>query len=232
MDFYSGFVTGCAFTLILVIVIQGWEIFRQRGATMEKTEEVLKPSRAQVAFEAVPDVVVFEDLADKPAQGPYDAPVTLVEFSDFHCPYCQRISPVLDRLMKNFPNEIHRVWRHFPLSIHPQAKEVHVASECAKEQGKFWAFHDAVYTAQKPVAGEKEIEKMAKEVGLNMRQFKRCLEDRRYEDVIDADIRKAKSLGVKGTPTLFINGKRYVGARPYRMMEEIIRKELASVKAS
>lgn len=163
-----------------------------------------------------------------PFLGPENAPITIVEFSDYQCPYCIRwYQEVYTRLMKDYQGKIRFVYRDFPLySIHPEAEPAAEAANCAGEQNVYWQFHDALF-GQKNGLGNSAYTQYASELGLNMEQFKQCLSEHRYKSEVDADYKFASNLGVSSTPTFFVNGLAIVGAQPFEVFQQIIDKELA-----
>jgi len=200
-------------------------------------ESILNPGKVQPLPPAPRDgsggarpqaqkVVQFDDLEGKPAIGPKDAPVTIVEFSDFHCPFCQRVQPTIDQLMKNYEGKIRRVWRHYPLPFHQGADRVHEASECAAEQDKFWEFHGNVFENPQAAKGDDALIGLAKQTGLNEKKFKGCLESGKYKDLIQKEIAKGSQSGVSGTPAFFINGRLLSGAQPYASFDNVVKSEL------
>ncbi len=194
-------------------------------------ESILNPGKAPPPDEPSvpvepPKVVPFNDLNDRPSMGPANAPVTLVEFSDFQCPFCKRVTPTIDELMKNFPGKIRRVWRHYPLPMHPGADHIHEASECANEQKKFWEYHDKLFETLGTVRDDSSLVKMAKDVGANEKKFKSCLESGKYKALIQKEIAKGNESGVHGTPAFFVNGKLLSGAQPYQSFETAVKSAL------
>lgn len=163
-----------------------------------------------------------------PSTGPQDAPVTIVEFSDYQCPYCGRwYNEVYARLMQAYPGKIRFVYRDFPLySIHPEAGPAAEAANCAGEQHYYWQFHDALFQ-QKEGLGSEAYVKYASEIGLNLDQFNQCVSEHRYKSEVDADYQYASKLGVSSTPTFFVNGLAVVGAQPFEVFQQVIDKELA-----
>lgn len=170
--------------------------------------------------------VVFDDLKGKPLQGPEKAKVTIVEFSDFHCPFCARVIPTLKQLLAAHPKDVQLVWRHHPLSMHVGAPKTHMASECAAEQGKFWEYHDRLFENQDKLSQPDYLNQLAKELGLDGSRFDTCLKEEKTKDRIDKDLKKARESGVRGTPTFFINGKFLSGARPLADFEKAVSEEL------
>src|SRR5690606_3752535 len=139
------------------------------------------------------------DAPDAPSMGPADAPITVVEFGDFQCPYCAGLEPTLDKIMKNYDGKIRLVFRQFPLeSIHPQAWKSAEASLCAREQGKFWELHNAMYDDQDALSVE-DLKSAAKRLGLDGKKFDACLDAGKYEQTIREDVRAGEEAGITGT---------------------------------
>ena len=167
------------------------------------------------------------DNAGAPAKGPEDAPVTLVEFSDFECPYCGRFYPTLKLLEQNYGDELRIVYRQFPLTnLHPDAWKAAEASLCAQEEGKFWQMHDRMFEHQEEL-DTPALTRHAVAIGLDREEFEECLASGRHSDRVQADLDEGRSVGVEGTPALFVNGIRVPGgAVPYRTVADAIDEEL------
>jgi protein-disulfide isomerase len=133
--------------------------------------------------------------------------------------------------VKNYPGKIFRVWRHFPLSIHPGAERTHLASECAAEQGKFWEYHNKIFQSTTGDYSDEILTGYAKELDLNNSKFKSCLASEKYRDKVIQDMAKGDAIGVEGTPAVFINGRLVSGARPYAYFEQIVKSELAQAQS-
>ncbi len=163
---------------------------------------------------------------DDPALGPEDAPVVIIEFSDYQCPYCRRFRlQTLDKILENYGDKVRFVYRDFPLEqIHPYAVSAAIAAECADEQGKFWPYHDKLFEGGK--FGDDVYLQYAEELGLDIDEFARCLKEQRYLDEVMKDLKDGIEAGVRGTPTFFINGIPLVGAVPYSYFQQIIEQEL------
>ena len=202
-----------------------YEMFKAAIEHPDSVPSAVNPPQQPQAPSA-PVVVNFDDLKGKPSQGPDKAPITLVEFSDFHCPFCKKIAPTLDQLMQNHPGQIRRVWRHYPLPFHVGAERTHLASECANDQGKFWEYAAKVFENQDKLPNDQILKDLAKELGLKMSKFENCLSSQKYRDRISKDLAKAAEVKVQGTPTVYINGERVVGARPYEQFEQIVQSKL------
>ena len=142
-----------------------------------------------------------------PSLGPPEARVTIVEFSDFECPFCRKLQPVLRKVLERWPNEVRRVYKHFPLDRHRHAFGASKAAVCADKQGRFWEFHDALYREGQDMSPQ-GVASVAKALGLELGPFEACLRDERTGAAVQADRSLAGRAGVRGTPTLFVNGRR------------------------
>jgi protein-disulfide isomerase len=162
-----------------------------------------------------------------PFKGPAKAPVTIVEFSDFHCPFCRRVIPTLAQLQSQYGEKIKLVFRDFPIeSLHPGATKAHEAARCANEQGKFWPYHDKLFAG--PSNASPELFKgLAKELELDALAFETCLGSGKYQAAIKQDIEEGNRVGVSGTPAFFINGRLISGAQPFEAFVRVIDDELA-----
>ena len=167
-----------------------------------------------------------EIAADDPALGAAAAPVTLVEFSDFQCPFCQRIEPTLKRLREVYGDRVRIVWKDFPLtSIHPQAFKAAEAGQCAREQGKFWEYHDRLFANQQALEAE-FLKKYAADTGLDAAKFAACLDSAKYAERVQGQMTVGMALGVSSTPSVFVNGRLLSGAQPYEVFTAVIEDEL------
>lgn len=154
------------------------------------------------------------------------AKVVIVEYSDFECPFCGRHHPTMQQVMDEYGDDVAWVYRHFPLSFHPEANPAALASECAAEQGKFWEYADELFANQDSLA-EGYYSQLAGELGLNQNKFDDCLESAKYQAVVDADTATGAAAGVNGTPATFINGQLISGAVPFASLKTVIDAELA-----
>ena len=161
------------------------------------------------------------------ALGPEDAPITIVEFSDFQCPYCRRWhEQVYGPLLAAYPDQIRLVYRHLPLtSIHPEAFSAAEAAMCAGEQDAFWQYHDKLFSSE--ALGSEVYTQYAQELSLDITTFEACLTEHKYQGAIQTDSDFAINLGIRSTPTFFINGLAIVGAQPLEAFKQVIDKELA-----
>ncbi|MBI2107316.1 DsbA family protein [Candidatus Woesearchaeota archaeon] len=179
-----------------------------------------------------PDPNVRQDVKydGAPVKGDKDAKVTIVEFSDFQCPFCGRFyEQTLPSIQKEYidTGKVKLAFRHLPLSFHEYAMPAAEASECANEQGKFWEYHDKIFTNQPSLSNE-ILSTWAKDVGLDTDKFDKCMKDGNYKSKIQKDLNDASVLGASGTPTFFINGKILVGAQPFTAFKQAIDAELSA----
>jgi protein-disulfide isomerase len=165
------------------------------------------------------------------ARGAREAPVTIVEFSDFQCPYCRAVVPTLKEVAARYPDRVRWVFRDFPIeNLHPEAPLAHEAARCAGDQGKFWPYHDLLFE-QTNLAPD-ALRQYATQVGLETSAFAQCLDSRRYRASVAADVATGNQLGVTGTPTFFVNGRPLVGNLPLAEFQRAIERELASTAPS
>jgi protein-disulfide isomerase len=170
------------------------------------------------------------DAPGRPSVGPVSAPVVLVLFSDFQCPYCKSFSATLKEVIKHYGDEVRLVFRQYPLtSIHPFAQRAAEASLCAEAQNRFWEMHDLLFQSQNALK-EEDLMARAGKLGLDTNAFSACLDSVRIGSLIHEDIRAGAAAGVDGTPTLFINGRYLNGVRPYGEVAAIIDEELKNKK--
>ncbi|MBF0260201.1 MAG: DsbA family protein [Magnetococcales bacterium] len=162
-----------------------------------------------------------EDLS----RGDAKAPVTIIEFSDFECPYCRRAQATLKKVTEAYGDKVRMVFRHYPLPFHAKAPKASEAAQCAADQGKFWPMHDVLFE-DKAGLDPADLKKTAKTIGLDMAAFDKCFDSGKHGARITADLTDGKKLGVTGTPTFFINGVRVVGAQPFEKFKSVIDDEL------
>lgn len=177
----------------------------------------LEPARVQVSAEGA-------------ARGPENAPVTLIEFSDYQCPFCRRAEPAVKQVLERYPTQVRFVYRHFPLDMHPRAKPASEAAACAGAQGKFWEYHEKVFSG----AGfeDADLSRHATELALDMTAFEQCRTSGTMRAAVEKDLEAGKAAGVTGTPAFFINGIPLSGARPLEAFVKLIEKELAAKGAA
>lgn len=167
------------------------KLMRKYGATIQ-----VKP----------PDKPTYQiDTIGHPSLGPENAPITIVMFSDFQCPYSQKVMPTIYEVLERYPGELRLVFRHFPLRIHARAHLAHEAAECAHEQGVFWQYHDHLFAYQDALAKD-DLRKHANDTGMDTIRFNGCLDSRRFEEKVRRDVHEARTYHVNSTPSFFVNG--------------------------
>jgi len=176
--------------------------------------------------EAVNDKVETIALGASPSRGASNAPVTVVVFSDFQCPFCSRAEATVRDLEAAYPGKIRFVFKNQPLPFHQHARLAAKAALAASEQGKFWEYHDALFTHQNAL-DRAALEGYAEDLGLDLRRFRAALDDARLDTAIEADITEAHRLDAKGTPTFFINGRSVKGAQPLAVFRAKVDQALA-----
>ncbi len=197
---------------------------QQRRASVQKVIEELRTA-ANLQIDLPPPRV--EVAATGPARGPTDAKVTIVEFSDFQCPYCGAAYTTVEQLMQQYAGKVKLVFRQFPLPIHPQAEKAAEASLCAQDQGKFWEFYDLLFKNQKKL-DVSDLKTYAASAGLDAAKFATCLDGGEKKKQVDLDLEAGQAAGVNGTPAFFINGVFLNGAMPIEEFKKVIDPELAS----
>jgi protein-disulfide isomerase len=182
-----------------------------------------------------PDVRVLIDAPRRdveidstdPSLGRSSAPVTVIEFSDFQCPFCQRVAPTLKKLRETYGDKVRIVWKDFPLTqIHPQAFKAGEAAHCAGDQGKYWEYHDQLFANQQSLQPE-DLKKYATDLGLDAAAFTACLDTSKHGERVRDGVAQGTRLGVNSTPTIYINGRMLSGAQPYETFVSVIDEELS-----
>jgi protein-disulfide isomerase len=164
--------------------------------------------------------------------GAKDAPITLVEFSDFECPYCRVLHPTIGQALEEFDGKVRFVYKHLPLSFHPQAENAALASECANEQGKFMEYADILFEKQEEWSGTEGtslFKRYATNARLNTKEFNTCLDSQRYKEKVSSDAEEAQEFGISGTPGMFVGGQFLGGAAQYETLQAMIVSELEKV---
>lgn len=220
---------------------------RMQGKTFEEVQEQLeaqtRSQKKQMAFSKYLDTLrdvakiqykierptVEVSVDDDPSQGNKNAPITLIEFSEFQCPYCKKARPIIDKILSTYKGKIYYTFRDFPLGFHNQAKDAANAANCAHEQGKYWDYSNALWENQGKHTPEK-LKEIAKDLALDTTKFDACVASKKYYKEIDKDQDDGSQAGVSGTPAYFINGKFLSGAQPFEAFKEIIDEELAKIK--
>ena len=206
--------------------------FLKKQRVQEASDKLEKRLRAEVkvATNFEPYRLTFSN-AGAPTIGPESAPVTLVEFSDFQCPYCRAAAPTLRQVVSKYGDKVHIVYRQYPIpSLHPFALKAAEASLCANEQGKFWPLHDRMFDDQTKL-GVSDLKQQARELGMDGKKFDACLDAGKYVEQVQNDMKEGQRSGVTGTPAIFLNGRVVEGGSvPFPVLQALIDKELARAK--
>jgi protein-disulfide isomerase len=216
---------------------------RVQGAALDRVREpirsLLKDERTRTARDQYIDTlkaktsvrVLLEPprqkiaAAGRPLRGAADAPVEIVEFADFQCPFCEGAFPTVMQVLNTYGDKVHLVYRHFPLANHPNARPAAEAAACAAEQGKFWPYHDRLFGNQN-LLGDNDLKQHAAQLGMDPSKFNACFDSKKYKKEIDDDIAAGSAAGVDGTPAFYINGREINGAQPYENFKRVIDEEL------
>ena len=170
-------------------------------------------------------------VGDSPRRGSADTPVTIVEFSDFQCPYCRRVQPTLISLLEKYPDKVSLVYKDLPLrSIHPEAQKAAEAARCAGEQGNFWEYHDALFEIRRIT--KDDFTKIASDLELDTLEFVACLDSGKHKPTVDADFDQAMQIGAQSTPVFYINGIQLKGAQSIEAFIQIIEAELGNAASA
>lgn len=216
-----------AFILVLINLGATFNLYSKFNSITGETAAEPEPQPIPLAEpQIVPKVEVSVD--DDPVKGSEDASVTIIEFSDFQCPFCGRFyTQALPQIEKNYieTGKVKLVYRDYPLGFHENAQKAAEASECADEQGKFWEYHDKLFENQGALDVD-SLKQYADDLGLDTAEFNGCLDSDKMASEVQADFNDGRSYGVSGTPTFFVNGFKLVGAQPYSAFEQAIEQEL------
>lgn len=184
------------------------------------------PARPTRPARPDPDKEYEVEIGPSPTKGPDSAPVKIVEWSDFQCPFCQRANPTLAQVEQEYGDKVQLVFKHMPLSMHSKAPAAHKAAEAARIQGKFWEMHDLIFSDQRGMSEEKYVE-YAKQLGLDVDKFNQDRNSPQVEARLAQDMAQASKLGVTGTPAFFVNGRYLSGAQPFSSFKVLIDEQLA-----
>lgn len=207
------------------------EELTERLAKLETVQPVAQPPLPQRAVPPAQRRVTDISIEGAPIRGPEDAPVTIIAFSDFQCPYCSRAHPTLLRVLATYPQSVRLVFKHNPLPMHPQAPLAHRASIAAAEQGRFWEMHDLIFDNNRDLS-RGTLMSYAQELDFDVAKFTADMDSDRVGVVLSRDIAESERLGINGTPTFYINGKFLSGAQPFENFQALIERELIAVDAT
>jgi protein-disulfide isomerase len=201
------------------------EFLKQQGGAERQEAFIEELKKKYPTTVALKPPVVNVATAGRPEMGAANAPVTIIAFSDYECPYCKRAHTVVDEVMKKYDGKVKLVYRDYPLPFHEHARPAAEAANCANAQGKFWPYHQKLWDASD--LSTDKLKAMAGELGLDQQKFDDCLAKSQFKADIDKDIADGSAVGVTGTPAFFINGRMLSGAQPFEKFKEVIDQELA-----
>jgi len=206
------------------------QTLKKQDKITEYVAKLTKGKPVEVYFNK-PKIQVDVEVGQSPVFGKKDAPITVVEFSDFQCPFCSRAADTVTQLKKKYGSKVKIAFKHFPLPMHQQARPAAEASLCINDQSsdKFWKFHDIVFKNQDKL-DQANLEKYAKDSGADMTKFGECVKSKKFSEMVQKDLDYGEKIGVKSTPTFFVNGQIVSGAVPIDTFSEIIDEELNEKK--
>ncbi len=224
--FVSGLLTGGGVVFLLLMIFfnvapRQFSLLAQVNSGSSRNQNPVQNEARTGAINEAQKIETFVIAETDHIRGNQNAAITLVEFSDFECPFCERQYQTMKQLLAEYPQKIRLVYKHFPLGFHANAQKAAEASECAWEQDKFWEYHDKLFENQADYSVE-NFKKWAKSLGLKANQFNDCLDAGKYAKKVQADAKEGEEKGVSGTPATFINGQLITGALPYATFKEAV----------
>ncbi|MEK6706251.1 MAG: DsbA family protein [Bdellovibrionota bacterium] len=203
---------------------------KRQELTQAYVGKLTKDAPVEIYFNK-PKLQIPVEVGNAPVSGKADAPITVIEFSDFQCPFCARAADTVTELRKKYGEKVRVAFKHFPLPMHQEAKPVSEASMCVNEQSsdKFWKFHDLAFKNQSKL-DTASLESYAKQSGADIAKYSECIKAKKYADLVSKDLEYGEKIGVKSTPTFFVNGQLVSGAVPMETFAEIIEDELGQRK--
>lgn len=233
ISFWNGVLTSVSVLSLIVNIYLGTNVFKVSASSATSAplvkNDVPSLPRAQASPTQTPNAPAIQTFSITQAdhvRGNFNAPITLVEFSDFECPFCGRHYPTVNKILAEYPGKVRLVYKHFPLSFHPNAQKASEAAECAGAQGKFWEYHDILFEKQSSGYSVEKFKTWAEQLGLNTTKFDTCLDSGASAGIVQTDAQEGGAKGVNGTPATFVNGQLVSGALPYETFKQIIESEL------
>ena len=197
---------------------------RKQQARAKLTGDLSTGASVRVLLDPPRETVAVADR--DPVRGPAAAPVTIIEYSDFQCPFCARVNPTLDRIRQAYGDKVRVVFKDFPLPNHAEAPKAAEAAHCAGDQGRFWEMHDRIFANQQAMQVP-ALKQHAASLGLDAGTFDQCLESGKHASRVADNLKAGEALGVSSTPTLYVNGRPVLGAQPFEYFKTVIDEELA-----
>lgn len=206
--------------------IKGFLASQKAQQARAQLVEELKAKSAGIKVMLDPPRYTVATTAVDPVRGAASAPVTIIEFSDYQCPFCARVNPTLEQVRKTYGDKVKIIFKDFPLANHPQAPKAAEAAHCAGEQGKYWELHDHMFANQRAL-NVPELKQYAATLGMDAAKFNQCLDSGKHAGLVAAGTAQGEKMGVNSTPTLYINGRAVIGAQPFEAFKAVIDEELA-----
>jgi len=222
-DRMKGRMAGKTFDEVKGDIVKNLGMQKQLERRTQFVNELAAKSNVRVLLDPPRATVTWQK--EIPVIGPADAPVTIVEWSDYQCPFCKRAHPTVEQILTEYKDKVRFVYADYPLSFHKQAWPASVAAHCAADQGKFWEYHKNLMENQGDLSAA-DLSKRATDLGLNAETFGTCLDSKKFNTRIQASFNDGMALGVTGTPAFFINGRMLVGAQPIEAFRDVINDEL------
>jgi protein-disulfide isomerase len=216
--------------MLTISLVNMWNLNRVERTLGERVSklEARAPSRPTQPEGPDPTRIYAIKIDGAPTKGPETAPVTIVEFSEFQCPFCLKVSPIVKKIEEVYKGQVRTVWKHLPLSIHQNAMDAALAAEAARNQGKFWEYHDKLFANQDRLEVE-SLKQYAHELQLDLARFEKDRLNLDNRKKVEADMAEARALGVSATPSFFINGRFIRGAQPFETLSKVIDEELTKL---
>lgn len=233
MSFVCGIMFGALLLSILLNLVFGYALFgnnklsglssdKQDVAKAQVLPDTTQPQAQQPPPQGAGSVQEFSITKNDNVRGKFNAPITLVQYSDFECPFSGRAYSTFKKLLSDYPDKVRLVYKHFPLSFHANAQKASESAECAGEQGKFWEYHDKLFENQSSGLSVSNFKQWAADLKLNTNKFNDCLDSGKYASKVQADEVDGQKRGVQGTPATFVNGQLISGAVPYENFKSAI----------
>jgi protein-disulfide isomerase len=205
-------------------VVQALKQRARQSAAEDLRKQLFAEAGVKILLDPPRVAFTFDDT--NPSRGAADAPVVLIEYTDYQCPYCTRVQPTLNKLIERYDGKLLHVFKNLPLPMHAQAQLAASAALCAKDQGKFWELHDWLFANQRSLSRDSIVEAAGK-LGMDTEVLASCIDEGKYNERLQAEIAEARSYGITGTPGFLVNGRVVTGARPLEAFESVIDDELA-----
>ena len=226
--YYDALNTDQPYDVVRPQMVDNLRQLREKKAREEYMKSLREKNKAVIFLE--PPLVAEANVGNAPVTGPADAPVTIIEYADYECPYCQKAEPSLKKIREQYSGKVRFAYKSFPLPSHPHAQKAAEAALCAGQQGKYWDFHERVYEKNGKGLDVSELKELARSLGVNGDQFDKCLDSSAEAANVKQSLDEGLKLGVTGTPSFFINGHFISGSLPYDQLNDLVQLQLTKGK--